>query len=92
MTEPVDLPVIINGHQRFFKAQLLKFGFVYKFKVDVKGQEVIFEPDEERNCRAIVDPQFANELRQSDINLLQHIAEALHGQPGNLTFVQNRNH
>jgi hypothetical protein len=32
-------------------------GFTYKIKVEVNGQEVLFEPDEERNYRAIGNPE-----------------------------------
>ncbi len=77
MTEPFELPILFNGEKMSFDAQLLPYGYVHKFKVNVNGEEVTFEPDEERNYRAIVDPQTGNNMKQSEIDLLRKIAEAL---------------
>jgi len=40
-----------------FPARLLQFGYSYKIEVDVNGAQVIFEPDEERNWRAQLQPE-----------------------------------
>ena len=45
--------------------------------MEVNGQTVLFEPDEERNYRALVDPEEAERSR-IDVEMLQVIAEALH--------------
>jgi len=48
-----DLPVKYKGEEQIFKASLVTFGHTHKFHVDVNCQTVIFEPDEERNYRAV---------------------------------------
>ena len=52
MDEQFELPVEYKGEQLLFKASLIVTGYTHKFNVDVNGQMVIFEPDEERNYRA----------------------------------------
>ncbi len=61
MDEDFDIPVLYNDIELNFKTKLLKFGYTYKFEVDVYGIPVIFEPDEERNLRAIIDLATASE-------------------------------
>ncbi len=41
MTDPFKLPVIVNGKEMMFPSQLLQYGYVHKFKVDVNGYEVM---------------------------------------------------
>ena len=36
------------------KASLVVTGYTHKFNVDVNGQIIVFEPDEERNYRAVI--------------------------------------
>jgi hypothetical protein len=76
MDEPFDLPVTYKGEELLFHTRLLHVGYVHKFEVDVYGNLVYFEWDEERNIRALVDPVLVdnNMLKQ---DLLQAIAEAI---------------
>ena len=53
MNDPFNLPVTYKGTELGFPAQLLQLGYLHKFQVDVNGQMVMFEPDEDRNYRAI---------------------------------------
>ena len=55
MAEQFELPVEHKGEKRFLKATLNVYGYTHKFHVDVDGEIVIFEPDEERNYRAVID-------------------------------------
>ncbi len=48
MTEPFELASNIRG-EILFSAQLKPYGYIYRIVVDVFGQEVFFEPDEERS-------------------------------------------
>ena len=77
MEEQFELPVKYKGRQYLFKAALLVFGFTHKFQVDITGQTVIFEPDEERNYRAIVNYSDANNRKEIDVELLRKITEAI---------------
>ena len=77
MDEPFELPITYLGRQLMLKSQLIRSDYVYKFKVGVNGIDIIFEPDEERHYRAMVDSTIADKMRQSDIELLKVISEAL---------------
>ncbi len=72
MDEPFELPVTFRDQEILFPAELQQSGYSHRFKVNVFGQDVFFEPDEERNYRALVDP----ETLTKDISpeLLQAIA------------------
>ena len=75
MDEGFELPVTYKGEELAFPAQLLQTGYTHQFKVDVYGQEVFFEPDEERAYRAIIDPEKLN--KQINIDLLKAITESI---------------
>lgn len=47
MAEQFELPVEYKDEELFFKTRLLRYGYTQKFHVDVYGQTIIFEPDEE---------------------------------------------
>jgi hypothetical protein len=76
MDEPFDLSVTYKGEELLFPTRLLQLGYIHKFEVEVHGNLVYFEWDEERNIRAFVDPILVNNnmLKQ---NLIQAIAEAI---------------
>jgi hypothetical protein len=57
-----------------FSGELLTYGYSYRIIVLVNDIPVAFEPDEERNLRAIVPP---GEMDKVDKNLLQAIGTAL---------------
>lgn len=69
-----EIPVEYNGQEMIFQAQLLDFGYVRKIKIDVCGQEVFLEKDDEGNFRAVltnmqdehkIDKQLVREIVQS---------------------------
>ena len=55
MEQEFELPVEHNGQQVMLKASLLVTGYTHKFSVEVDEQIIIFEPDEERNYRAVIN-------------------------------------
>jgi hypothetical protein len=75
MDEPFELPVIYNGEEKLFPAQLQQTGYTHRFVVDVYGQEVLFEPDEERNYRAMTDPEALT--KDLNVDLLKAIAATI---------------
>ncbi len=77
MNEAFEIPVTYQGQGLSFPARLLVLGYIHKFQVDVKGQEVLFEPDEERNYRAVVDPEKQQTDSSNDVELLKTIAKAI---------------
>lgn len=77
MEEQFELPVEYKDEQLMLKASLLVTGYTHKFMVEVSGQEVIFEPDEEGNYRAVV-PHDERVIRKNiDVELLKTIAAVL---------------
>ena len=75
MEETFDLPVLLNDREIPFPARLLQLGYTHKFEVDVYGNAVLFEPDEEGSYRAVVDVE--NTTKDFDAGLLQAVAEAI---------------
>jgi hypothetical protein len=62
-----------QGKDVIFLSRLLKQGYSYTIHVEVDGQEIIFEPDEERNFRAISE----NNNSTVSIDIIRSIGEAL---------------
>lgn len=74
--ETFDLPVNYKGEDRDFKLQFLQFGYGHKIQVDVDGVQVLFEPDEERIYRCVIDPE-AQGAGKIDNELLEAIAKVI---------------
>jgi hypothetical protein len=53
--EQFDLPVKYKGGELMLPSRLVQMGYTFKIYVQIEGVEVIFEPDEEKNFRAIVE-------------------------------------
>ena len=51
--EPFDLPVIVNGQEVLMPGILEQFGYSYRLVITIDSVDVCFEPDEERNFRAL---------------------------------------
>lgn len=73
MNEPFELPVWYKGEELLFPVQLKQAGYSHLIVVDVYGQDVVFEPDEERNYKAIVQAETLP--KQVSPELLRAIAE-----------------
>jgi hypothetical protein len=80
MEETFVLTVDHNGKQLNLDTQFMRVGYTYKFKVQVNGMEVFFEPDEQGEFRAIL-PEGIDERnkRNIDLLLLQNIADTIKG-------------
>ena len=72
-----DLHVHYKNNEMIFPAQFLRTGYSYKIQVDVNGIIIDFEPDEERNWRAMVNEEQENYKSKTNIELLQAIAHSL---------------
>jgi len=78
MAEPFTLSVPYGGEERTFTAQLLLQGYTHKFKIIIDKTEVIFEPDEEGEYRAIRMPwQQPKDLDNLDQQLLHAIQQKI---------------
>jgi len=72
-----DLPVEYKGEEITFRTSLLTYGFTHKFQIDINGQEIFFEPDEERNYRATIPYEEIGYQKNVDPELLKIIANTL---------------
>lgn len=52
-----ELPVRFKDKEILLSATMAAMGYTYKIFVQVEDQEIIFEPDEERKLRAVMDPE-----------------------------------
>ena len=77
MEEEFELPVKYKGEELMFNAKLIVTGYTHKFSVDVNGQIIIFEPDEERNYRAVINYSDLEKRKNVDIELLKEITKAI---------------
>jgi hypothetical protein len=76
MDDVYEIPVQYKGEELLVPAHLMVTGYTHKFRVEVSGQEILFEPDEERNYRALLDTELCNSAK-IDIDFLQAIAAGL---------------
>ena len=48
------LPIEFEGNELQLPARIVQTGYVVKLEVEIEGTLVTFEPDEERNWRAVM--------------------------------------
>lgn len=77
MEESFELPVTYKGQELLFPAQLKQLGYTHQFVVTIYDQEAFFEPDEEQQYRAMLDPEAVQGNQKIDTGLLQAIAESI---------------
>ena len=82
MDDYFSIPVAFQGNELEFEARLLMQGYIHRIEVIVDGIPVLFEPDEERNYRALVSlEQLEGKGRNLNKGILQAIAGVLHSLP-----------
>ena len=77
MEEQFELPVQYKGQELVLKASLQVTGYTHKFLVDVNGQNIAFEPDEDRKYRAVIPFEDLGKNKSVNIELLKEIVEAI---------------
>jgi hypothetical protein len=65
-----NLEILHNGELMLFPAKLLLMGYTHKIEVDVNGIPVLFEPDEERNYRALVPEEHRQKINTAILKAL----------------------
>ncbi len=68
---------IDKGEEKSFKASLQVTRYTHRFIVDVNGRDIIFEPDEERNYRAVLNYEDTNNITNIDRELLKAISNVI---------------
>lgn len=79
MPQPFSLQVNCKNDIHEFEGELREMGYTYKIAIWVQDVEILFEPDEERNFRAVI-PTETHLRKIPDIALLQEIAGELERQ------------
>jgi hypothetical protein len=77
MDEPFSIVVICHGQEYSFEARLATMGYTHKFYVMINGMEVIYEPDEERSYRAIMNDIGQGVIKDSDIELIKAVGDKI---------------
>ncbi len=78
MPENFELPLWYNGKEIMLPAEFQTWGYTHRITVYVEDFPFVFEPDEEKNYRAIIIEQDRKKAEKIDRHLLQAIAETLH--------------
>ncbi|KAA5539157.1 hypothetical protein [Adhaeribacter rhizoryzae] len=73
----LEIPVTYKGQELSFPAQVLMTGYTHKIQVEVDGHWIMFEPDEERNYRPVLDAAQIEKGVKQDVNLLKEIASVI---------------
>jgi hypothetical protein len=77
MNDEFFIPVHFNNQDYEFPAKLLQYGYSVKLEVEIESQTVLFEPDEERNWRAVIPYDEIPTARPLNGALLQAVAEGI---------------
>jgi len=77
MEDNFEIPVTFNNKQLSFPGRLLNYGYSTKIEIDIEGTKVLFEPDEERNWRALISYEDVQANKKLDPALLKAIAGAI---------------
>ena len=76
MAESFTLVVSYEGKEYHFDGELRIYGYIHKIAINIEGEEMLFEPDEERNYRAVI-PDYEGSKAKIDIGLIQAITKEL---------------
>ena len=73
--DSILLTINQGGKSHDIEVHFVSFAYTYRFQVQLNDKEIYFEPDEERNLRAIVPAGI--ELNRQQIELLSLIGQEL---------------
>ena len=76
MAESFILVVNYKGKEYQLDSELRVYGYTHKIAINLEGGEILFEPDEERNYRAVI-PDNEGSKTEVDIGLIQAITKEL---------------
>jgi hypothetical protein len=76
MYDPFELPIMYKGQEILLPAQLFQHGYIHHFQVEVNGELLLFERDDEGSFRALIDPEKAQSSK-IDRGLFEAIIKTL---------------
>jgi hypothetical protein len=77
MDDVLKIPVEYKGEELEFEARFIPYGYIHRIVVSVEGVKVYFEPDEERQYRAILSDEANKKGIVPNVELIKVIAEVL---------------
>jgi hypothetical protein len=77
MEDSFLLYVKVNGREYQYPASILEYGYTVKVEVVINDSKVIFEPDEERNWRAVIPYEDAQSNKKFDREILEAVADVI---------------
>ena len=77
MDEPFTITIFYQGGEFSYESRLVTLGYTHKFFVMINGMEVIYEPDEERNYRAILNEADQAKLNDIDRELIKAVGDKI---------------
>ena len=77
MEEIFEIPVLYKGKELYFPAEVIRYGYVHRILINVDGQLLFLEKDEEGSYRAIVDEKNTKELDRVLVQAIVLSVEAL---------------
>ncbi len=77
MEDSFSIDLDFRGKEYCFEARLATVGYTHKFYIVINGVEVTFEPDEERNYRAILNSSDQSSIKGVDIELIKAVGEKI---------------
>ncbi len=77
MEDSFSIDVYFKGNEYSFEARLATVGYTHKFYIVISGVEVTFEPDEERNYRALLNTSEQSSMKAVDIELIKAVGEKI---------------
>lgn len=75
MDEGMEMTIFLGREAYNFRVCLLTAGYIHKFSVFVNGIDVVYEPDEERNYRAVVAEADNCKITAQHIELIRAIGD-----------------
>ena len=74
MEDTFDIPVTYKNKELLFTGQLLQLGYIHKISIDVHGEQILLEKDDEGNYRAVLAN--INSESKIDRELIKAIVES----------------
>ena len=77
MDEQFTISIFNDGSEHIYEARLVTLGYTHKFLIVINGMEVVYEPDEERNYRAILSEADQAKVKESDVELIKAVGDKI---------------
>jgi hypothetical protein len=71
------LPIEYGGEVMELPARLVRAGYIVKLEVEIENTIITFEPDEERNWRAVMGYEDLINSKKVKVELLEAVAKFL---------------